>query len=421
MGVGEDHDLANLARSLARGDVSTSEAVANQLARLREVHERTNCVAFWNPRAIEEAAELDETFTRAGAVGPLHGVPMTVKDWIDVAGMPCTGGMTESRTRVPERDATTVARLRAAGAVIVAKTAVQPESELFGLVHNPHDRARSPGGSSSGEAAAVGGGGSIVGLGSDSGGSIRLPAAWCGAAGLKPSAGLVPVAGHFPRVGERGDGRTQIGPLASSVAGLSAVLSVIAGSDDRDAGVAPVAIRRPDDVDIRGLRVGWSCGESDWVVAGVVRAAVERAVTILETAGARASIEVSMELDNALDITRRYWRRRELTGAEADDQLIDWDRYRTRMLRALTEVDVVVMPAVLTVAPLHRALEGTDFIFTLPASLTGAPAVVLPIGDDAGLPIAVQVVAHRWRDDVALRVASVLEEETRLDSRLALS
>lgn len=193
----------DLVAAMASGEASAAEVVADQIARLHDVHSGTNCVARWNDRAEAAAGELDARFEADGPVGPLHGVPITVKDWIDVEGMACTGGITECRDRMPSRDATVVARLRAAGAIIIAKTTVQVESELFGRVLHPLDPTRSPGGSSSGEAAAVGGGGSILEIGSDSGGSIRVPAAWCGIAALKPSAGRVPTTGHFPRVGER--------------------------------------------------------------------------------------------------------------------------------------------------------------------------------------------------------------------------
>ncbi len=124
---------------MARGAVTAAEVVAACLERLRALDEGTNCVAAWNDDALEQAAALDRAFARDGPVGSLHGVPFTVKDWIDVAGLPCTGGLVESHDRVPARDATVVERMRAAGAVVVAKTTVQVDSELFGPVRNPHD------------------------------------------------------------------------------------------------------------------------------------------------------------------------------------------------------------------------------------------------------------------------------------------
>jgi amidase len=406
-------DATALARALANGETTATEAVETSLTRLRAVHDVTNCVAAWNREdALEQAAELDALLARNGPAGPLHGVPFTVKDWIDVAGLPCTGGLDECRERVPAEDATAVARMRAAGAIVIAKTAVQVDSTLFGPVYNPRNPDRSPGGSSSGEAAAVGGGASPLGLASDSGGSIRVPAAWCGVTALKPSAGLVPTTGHFPRVGERSDGRTQIGPLARSVRDLELVLRVIAGPDDRDAGAVPLPIGTTRDVDLGTVRIGWTLGGGSWSTAPAVAQAVRDSVTRLGARGANLVGEVSLHLDEALDVTQRYWKRSrgELPGEDAEAHLVDWDRYRSRMLRVLRDVDVVVMPATASVAPQHRAMNEDDYIFTLPASLTGAPAVVVPVGEDGGLPVAVQIVGRRWHDHVALAVAGELEE-----------
>ncbi|HVJ95249.1 MAG TPA: amidase, partial [Acidimicrobiia bacterium] len=314
-------------------ETSAVAAVEGAIERLAALHERTNCVAAWNERAVETAAALDASSERS----PLHGVPFTVKDWIDVAGMPCTGGVRRFRDRRPEQDATVVARLRAAGAVVIAKTTVQVETRLFGPVLNPHDTARSPGGSSSGEAVAVGGGAVPFGLGSDSGGSIRVPAAWCGAFGLKPSTGRVPLTGHFPAVFDRADGRTVIGPIAGSVRDLERVLAVIAGPDDRDPGCVGFALPEP----VARLRVGWNTGEGEWRAGAGVAEAIEGACATLAAGGAELVGEVPQRFDDALDITRRYWHRRELTGAEADQQLVDWDQYRVRMLAA-DAADVVV-------------------------------------------------------------------------------
>ena len=400
-----------LRTALVRGEVMAFEVVRSQRAKLEAVHETTNCVATWNPAAEAEAEALDAQFARSGAVGPFHGLPITVKDWIDVAGLPCSGGEVAHRSRIPTRDATVVARLRAAGAIVIAKTTVQVDSELWGPVRNPVDPTRSPGASSSGEAAAVGGGGSLLGLGSDSGGSLRVPAAWCGVATLKPSAGRVPTTGHFPRVGERMDGRTVIGPIATSVRTLADVLAIVAGPDGVDGGIPPVPLTDRGSVTLDGLRVGWSVGDNGHATAPEIRDAVTAAVGALEAAGAVDIGPIDQRLDEALDITLRYWKRAvgRLEGWDVEAHLADWDRYRTRMLRAHAEVDVVVMPVTSTIAPRHRPMETLDYLFTFPASLTGAPAVVVPTGTSDGVPVAVQVVAHRWRDDVALRAAEAIE------------
>lgn len=407
-----------LRTALVRGEVMAFEVVRNQRAKLEAVHATTNCVATWNPDAEAEAEALDAQFARSGAVGPFHGLPITVKDWIDVAGLPCSGGEVAHRSRIPTRDATVVARLRTAGAIVIAKTTVQVDSELWGPVRNPIDPARSPGASSSGEAAAVGGGGSVLGIGSDSGGSLRVPAAWCGVATLKPSAGRVPTTGHFPRVGERMDGRTTIGPMTRSVRTLGDVLAILAGPDGVDGGIAPVPLADHSSGIIEGLRVGWTLGDDGHVTTPDISGAVMAAVKTLEDAGATNVGPVGQRLDEALDITLRYWKRASgrLEGWDVEAHLADWDRYRTRMLRAHAEVDVVVMPVTATPAPFHRPMGTLDYLFTFPASLTGAPTVVVSVGMSDGLPVAVQVVAHHWRDDIALRAAMALEQQPILPS-----
>lgn len=196
--------------------------VSAALGRLDDVGGRTNCVADRDDSAVLATAATARS-------APLQGEPITVKDWIDVSGFRCSGGVVAHTDRRPEHDAPAIARLRRAGAVVIAKTAVLVDSERYGPVMNPHDVSRSPGGSSSGEAAAVGGGAVRLGLGSDSGGSIRVPAAWCRVVGMKPSAGLIPVTGHFPRIGDRSDGRTVLGPLADSVALAWSAVKVMAG------------------------------------------------------------------------------------------------------------------------------------------------------------------------------------------------
>jgi amidase len=393
--------------------MTARDAVVAALARLDAAVDLGAVVARNDDWALRMADEMDAA--PVGGQMPLAGRTVTVKDWIDVVEMPCEGDSPLRTGRIPTRDASAVARLRDAGAIVVAKTQPGDRHPLHGLCVHPHDPSRTPGGSSSGEAALIGRGASTLGLGSDSGGSIRLPAAWCGVVGLKPSAGLVPTTGHFPRVGERVDGRTVIGPLASTVDDAAAALWVIAGPDGVDAGCVPVSVgRRP--VRLEGLRVAVVAGDGVWTPGASTQAAVDRALVHLSDAGALVlDNALPSHLDESLDITLRYWRRAAhdpaLTGADVDVQLRDWDRFASRMTRAAARFDVVVGPVVRDVAPIARELTGDDFVFTLPWSLTGWPAISLPAGTDSdtGLPLAVQIAAPRWHDDVAIAVARWLE------------
>jgi amidase len=396
-----------LLTALRTGDVSAEETVAVRLSLLPALDDATAAIAaFEDERALADARALDRATAEGRSPGPLHGLPVTVKDWIDVEGFPCAGDGARAVGRRPATDATVVARLRAAGAVVVAKTRPWDDGAPDGVVRHPIDPDRSPGGSSTGEAVAVGSGASLLGLGSDSGGSVRLPAAWCGVIGLKPTAGLVPTTGHFPRVGALSDGRTQIGPLAADLDLVERVLPVLAGPDGHDPGVAPVPLGAADDVVLRGARVAVLLGEGEWKCSPEVAAAVEAAASTLVAAG-MARVEWPMAwLDDALDITHRYWRRRELDGAGAQQQLWDWDRFRRRYVEASREVDLLLTPTATGVAPLRRTIAGEDFVFTLPASLTGSPAISLPAGTGIeGLPLAVQLVGRPWEEHRVLAAA----------------
>ena len=294
----------------------------------------------------------------------------------------------------------------------MAKTLAGPCHPLFGCCCHPDDPARSPGGSSSGEAALLGAGASVLGLGSDSGGSVRLPAAWCGVVGLKPSFGLVPDTGHFPRVGPHADGRTVIGPLARWVVDVAAALPILAGPDQVDWGCVPVSLGDPATVPAPGLRVAVVEDEAAWRPARSTAAAVRRALDVLLALGAVIVDEAfPARLAESLDITTRYWHRRQLTGVEADRQLRDWDRFARRLTQASAGVDLLVAPVVTDVAPPARELGAEDYVFTMPWSLTGWPALSLPAGRDpaTGLPLAVQLVAPRWHDHVVLAAAAWLE------------
>lgn len=396
--------------SLAAGEVSALEVARTHLAALHDVHARTNAVPWFDDdRALADAALVDRQFAARGVVGPLHGLPITVKDWIDVEGFPCTGGYADAAGRRPGRDATVAARLRAAGAVVLCKTVVWGGDDERDRVRHPFDASRSAGGSSTGEAVVTATGASPLGIGSDSGGSVRLPAAWCGVYGLKPTAGLVPTTGHFPRVGALSDGRTQIGPLSHDLSLIETALHVMAGPDGVDAGVVPVPVGRSAGVDLAGARFA-VVDDGRWAPQAAIADAVESAAVLLQRAGLRRHEWSAPWLVDAMDITRRYWDRTTLTGADAERQLQDWDRFRSRCLRAMDEVDLLVTPASPIVAPVHRPIGADDFAYTLPASLTGGPALVVPAGvDEDGLPVAVQIIGRPWEDHRVLVAARLLD------------
>jgi amidase len=306
---------------------------------------------------------------------------------------------------------------------MLAKTIDGHDNPVYGHPHNPYDLARTPGGSSSGEAALIAVGGTPVGLGSDSGGSIRYPAHCCGIAGLKPTNGRVPLTGHFPRINPLADPRTQIGPMARYVGDLALILPIISGPDYRDASVVPVPLEEWRQVNVASLTIATYSEFTGASASEDTTAAVRAACEALDGVGANISEAVPPRIDEAFDITRAYWRRPEshswsdwattqkhsLSPDEIERSIFAWDRLRRDFLSFMRRFDAIVCPA----APAHAgfgAATEEDFVHTLPYSLTGYPCATVRAGSSTeGLPIGVQVVARPWRDDVAIAIAHRIE------------
>lgn len=416
---------ATLARLIRAREVTSGEVVAAHLERIAAVNPALNAVVQLDAdAALADARAADADLARGVVSGPLHGVPFTVEDWIDVGGVICTGADPRYRDRKAREDATAVARLRGAGGVFLGKTNAVTGNEIYGRTNNPHDLARSPSGSSSGEAAIVAAGGSPLGLGSDSGGSIRTPAHACGVAGLKPTMGRVPLTGHFPAINPLSDPRTVIGPLARRVEDLALALSVIGGPDGRDASAVPVPLGDWRAVELAALRVAFYTSHAEADPSPMCRQAAEDAALALAEVVASVEEALPPRIEETYALTRAYWRRPEsaswdewegptespLSGMEIAQHLFAWDRFRRALLGFMQRFDVIVTPAMELPAQPHGAPEG-GIAYTLAYSLTGYPAVVLRVGTaDGGLPIGVQIVACPWRDDVALAVAAWLEQ-----------
>src|SRR5690348_6896948 len=223
---------ATLARAIREKQVSSREVVEAYLQRIEAINPTLNAVVQVRAEAARaEARQADEALARGELRGPLHGVPFTIKDTYDVAGMICTCGTKGRAANVAQQDATAVARLRAAGGIALGLTnvpelllAYESDNLIYGRTNNPYDLARTPGGSSGGEAATIAAGGSPLGLGTDSGGSIRVPAHFCGVAGLKPTWGRVPLTGLFPPPFGTSARLRHAGPLARYVEDLALAL-----------------------------------------------------------------------------------------------------------------------------------------------------------------------------------------------------
>ncbi len=415
--------LAELIRARA---VSSAEVVEAHLRRIEDVNPLLNAVVQVDgDQALRAAAAADAALDRGASLGPLHGVPFTAKDNLETAGVITAVGVPERARERPERDATVVARMRAAGAILLGKTNCPPwgagsvtDNPLYGRTNNPYDLERTPGGSSGGEAAIIAAGGSPCGLGTDSGGSLRQPAHFCGIACLKPTATLVPVAGVVDDGGPLGalsDPRTQVGPLARSVEDVALVLRAIAGPDPLDPDVPPVAVGEPSEVVLRGLRAVVHVGDGVVSPLPALAGAVSAAAEALARAGAR--VEERPLPPGGHELTREIWA--SYAGRMRSDELYEvlrrWDGYRRDMLAFMEQCDLVLCPAFDGPAPRHDEVDlpgrWDGVSYTTPFSLTGWPAAVVRAGSSAeGLPIGVQLVAAPWRDDVALAAAACVEE-----------
>jgi amidase len=434
--------------------ISSVELVKAHLDQISRVNPAINAaVAVLGERALDHAREADAAIARGTASGPLHGVPVSIKDSIEIAGTPCTAGTWGRRGAPPSaKDATLVARLRAAGAIPIAKTnlpdllfAYETDNLIFGATKNPYNGARTSGGSSGGEAALIATCGSPCGLGSDAAGSVRVPAAFCGIASIKPTSGRLPRTGHFPPAGGWIEKLWQIGPMARHVEDLCTLMPLLIGGDGHDATVIDAAFRDPRTISLRELRIAFYTENgfvpTDTEVAQVVRAAaaqltgVAACVEEARPACLAEAYDLEMKLigPDGGDGLRAYLR---MIGSDRLHPLLtgwldkleayrtdiagfagywaELDRYRAEMFAFLGRYDAILCPAYTQPALPHgtstRDENFRGFSQTMAYNVAGWPAAVVRCGAAGdGLPIAVQIAARPYREDVALAVALRLE------------
>ncbi|MFF4099529.1 amidase [Streptomyces sp. NPDC001903] len=458
------------AEAVRRADVSAAELVENHLERIAEVNPQVNAVTqVMAERARAAAARTDRLRAGGGALGPLAGVPFTVKETTAVEGVPTTFGTPRFRDLVAPADALPVARLRAAGAVPIGHANVptlvlagmHTRSELFGDTVNPWDRGRTPGGSSGGDAVAVATGMAALGLGNDSGGSVRIPAQFCGVAGLKPSTGRFPADLRVLGPDDPGPASQMLvtdGPLARSVGDLRLAYEVLAGTDPRDPRAVPAPLHG-EPLPPAALKVAVVADPGGQGVHPSVRAAVAAAAGALRDAGydVREVADVP-RMAEALDAYGRItvtefapsWPVvRTLLGAGGDRYIAmamertppasaaelvaltgSWLGIRRSWAEFLDEYPLLLGP-VFTEPPVEPGLESRDVpgrervaagmrLCTV-TSFVGVPAVAVPTGLADGLPCGVQIVGRAFREDLCLDAAQAIENRlgvlTPLDPR----
>jgi aspartyl-tRNA(Asn)/glutamyl-tRNA(Gln) amidotransferase subunit A len=450
--------IAELAPRLRERQLSPVELTEAYLQRIERLDGQLNSFLRVLPDEARAAARAAETeIGRGDWRGPLHGVPLGIKDLFDVAGVPNTLGSKVLLDNVPTTDATVVQRLRQAGAVILGKHnlhefafGITSENPHFGVVRNPWNLDRVPGGSSGGTAAAVAAGLCVGGLGSDTGASIRAPASWCGVSGIKPTYSRVSRAGVLPLAWSL----DHPGPIARTVGDCATLLQAIAGPDPRDptASQEPVPDYSADlHLGVAGLRIGVPREHYFDQVEPSVEQVVRRAIEQLSGLGARIE-EVSLPHVRHAQAAGNV-----IMSSEAAAWHHDWLRDRpgdygadvllrirggllvrateylhSQQLRTLLQqdfaaaferVDVVLGPTMPLVAPLigrtfepsgtfNLAPRGIANRLTVPCNLTGMPAMSVPCGFADGLPVGLQIMAPAFAESLVLRVGAAYEAAT---------
>jgi len=440
-----------LATAIRTKQVSSREVVDAYLQRIEAVNLQLNAVVQLSAEtARTQAAKADAALARGELLGPLHGVPMTIKDSLDTAGIISTGGTKGRAAFVPTQDATVVRRLREAGAILLGKTntpeftlSFETNNLIYGRTTNPYDSSRTSGGSSGGAAAILAVGGAAFDIGSDYGGSIRLPAHCCGITGIKPTSGRVPRTGHIFPFGGLLDSFQQLGPMARCVDDLNLLLPIIAGPDGIDPFIVPMPLGDPGAVPLKQLRVAFHTDNGIRSPTPETVTVVTHAAEILSATGMPVEearprgIEYSYEMARGLWAidggagTRRLLQQAGTTehtfpylpdlndaqpewGTALDAQISTWAQLRSIMLSFWRDYDVILCPVNAFPALPHGTSDDTfdAFSYTITYNMTGWPGAVVRGGTSPdGLPIGVQIVAPPWREDVALAVAKYLEQQ----------
>lgn len=445
--------VSDITKAIRQRAVSVSEVVEAHLDRIHRHNPALNAVVTVDAKgALHRAREADKALERGESWGPLHGVPFTLKDCLETAGVRTTAGHPPLGDYIPTQDSTVAARLKGAGAILLGKTNVPPlamtlqtNNAIFGCTNNPWDHSRTVGGSSGGAAAAVAAGLTPFDIGSDMLGSIRIPAHYCGVFGLKPTANRIPITGHIPPLpGSPLPDRQMcvVGPITRSVADLALVTGVLAGPDGINTDVPPVPWVEQTSKPVAELRIAYMPVFPGVPTARAVRAAVERVATQLAAAGAHVEERdpgVSIEAIN--DVWREYFPllmtclkevANSATPVKAQETTVatvgNWARVlaqRDGLISAIDglfkKFDVFLCPAVISPAfqhcpprtpfPVDEELVESRYVdhYLYPFNLTGHPALAIPAGStEDGLPIGAQLIGQRWHDEHLLATAQTI-------------
>jgi Asp-tRNA(Asn)/Glu-tRNA(Gln) amidotransferase A subunit family amidase len=443
--------------------ISPVQLIETHLERIERLNPKLNAfvaVDFERARSQAKAAEAAVSSRSSNhSLGMLHGVPITIKSSVDVAGLPCECGSRLRKGFIPPADATLVARLRAAGAIILGNTnvpeflmAYETDNLLYGRTNSPWDLACTPGGSSGGEAAAIAAGCSAGGVGSDGGGSVRIPAHFVGICGLKGTPGRIPSTGHFPPSAGPFAHLGVVGPMSRTVRDVARLFEVMAGPDPGDPASAPVPLRRWSEDEIRKLRIGYFEDDGATPVSPETGAAVRAAAESLRHQG---FIVEACRPENLDRVWQLWWNlfgrgiqmamaptfegrdpdlsplfrefrawvaaEKPLGAAELLNTLLMRDALRGAFLAWMENFPILLCPVCAIPAFKHGernwTVEGhkVEYLKAMSYSqwfnLLGNPAAVVPVGKSPnGLPIGVQIVGRPWEEEAVLAIAAKVEE-----------
>jgi len=450
---------SQMAEQIRNKQISPVELVEAHLARIEHLNPKINAfVQIDSEGVLVQARNAEAAVMQNQNLGPLHGVPISIKSSIDVAGMRCEAGTKLREGYIASSDAPLVSRLRNAGAIILGVTntpellmAWETDNLLYGRTNNPWDISRTAGGSSGGEAAAIASGCSAGGVGSDGGGSIRVPAHFCGICGLKPTPGRIPATGHYPQSVGPFAQLGVIGPMARTVADLKLLFEAMQGPDIGDPSSAPVLVRWPDGNALKKIRIGYFEDDSRTPVTPETRASIRQAAEALRSSG----FEVEPFRPEGLEKARQLWWKffgvaggmllgpitsgheaelspilkefngwvaaePPLTAQSLLDTWIERDLLRMQVFAEMEKFPVLLYPVASIPAFRHGErswqVEGKTVQYLDAWSycewfnLLGMPAAVVPVGrTPEGLPIGVQIVARPWEEELVLSVAEELE------------
>jgi Asp-tRNA(Asn)/Glu-tRNA(Gln) amidotransferase A subunit family amidase len=451
----------SMAEQIRQKKLSPTELVEAHLTRIDQLNPKLNAFVQVDAEgARRQARAAESAIARNESLGQLHGVPISIKSSIEVRGMRCEAGTKLRAGLVAAEDAPLVSRLRNAGAIVLGTTntpellmAWETDNLLYGRTNNPWDLSRTPGGSSGGEAGAIAAGCSAGGVGSDGGGSIRVPAHFTGICGLKPTPGRIPATGHFPNSVGPFALIGVVGPMARTVADLQLLFEVMQGPDDGDPSAAPVPVRWPSRGDLKKLRIGYFEDDGRTPVTPETRAAVRTAAEALR----RAGFVVEPFRPEGLESARKLWwqffgiaggmllgpltkgREQDLspllkqfsswvssepshTGQTLLDAWIMRDVLRMQVFSQMREYPILLCPVAAIPAFRHgerswkidgKTVQYLDaWSYTEWFNLLGTPAAAIPFGQsNEGLPIGVQIVARPWQEELVLSVAAELEAQ----------